>query len=84
MTTNNHNAQILNNILVLTLTEKEAERYSSSLQEKVADYAQKIKGSNWQVFVSCMELYFIKRPKQIIQYQSFTLWLEKMKQRKKS
>ena len=79
----NNSGKITNNILVLMLSEKEAEHYSVDLQERVIEYAQKEKGEGWDVFASCVELAFVKRPKQIIQYQQFSVWLEKYKKKKK-
>lgn len=79
----NNSGKITNNILVLMLSEKEAEHYSVDLQERVTEYAQKEKGKGWDVFASCVELAFVKRPKQIIQYQQFSVWLEKYKKKKK-
>jgi hypothetical protein len=79
----NNSGKITNNILVLMLSEKEAERYSVDLQERVTEYVQKEKGEGWDVFASCVELTFAKRPKQIIQYQQFSVWLEKYKKKKK-
>ena len=79
----NNSGKITNNILVLMLSEKEAEHYSVDLQERVIEYAQKEKGKGWDVFASCVELAFVKRPKQIIQYQQFSVWLEKYKKKKK-
>jgi len=79
----NNSGKITNNILVLMLSDKEAERYSVDLQERVIEYAQKEKGKGRDVFASCVELVFIKRPKQVIQYQQFSVWLEKYKKKKK-
>ena len=79
----NNSGKITNNILVLMLSEKEAEHYSVDLQERVTEYVQKEKGEGWDVFASCVELAFVKRPKQIIQYQQFSVWLEKYKKKKK-
>ena len=79
----NNSGKITNNILVLMLSEKEAEHYSVDLQERVIEYVQKEKGKGWDVFASCVELAFVKRPKQIIQYQQFSVWLEKYKKKKK-
>ena len=79
----NNSGKITNNILVLMLSEKEAEHYSVDLQERVTEYAQKEKGKGWDVFASCVELAFVKRPKQVIQYQQFSVWLEKYKKKKK-
>lgn len=79
----NNSGKITNNILVLMLSDKEAEHYSVDLQERVIEYAQKEKGKGWDVFASCVELAFIKRPKQVIQYQQFSVWLEKYKKKKK-
>jgi hypothetical protein len=79
----NNSGKITNNILVLMLSEKEAEHYSVDLQERVIEYVQKEKGEGWDVFASCVELTFVKRPKQVIQYQQFSVWLEKYKKKKK-
>ena len=79
----NNSGKITNNILVLMLSDKEAERYSVDLQERVIEYAQNEKGKDWDVFASCVELAFVKRPKQVIQYQQFSVWLEKYKKKKK-
>ena len=78
-----NSGKITNNILVLMLSEKEAEHYSVDLQERVIEYVQKEKGEGWDVFASCVELTFVNRPKQIIQYQQFSVWLEKYKKKKK-